>query len=369
MEIIFESVKERDEFFEDHCPHCVEGTTLTDEECYNSNDCKKCWEQSGVKYRIKNQPTPDHPVPIEEQMTNMGAIKASVWNAWTTMKPGDKLVKTNTGWYIERKKEEPKKQVYISTASHPDPLVERMLKNMLNTAYGKDGVRPFVVMPRHQGGTAAHKMIDDFRMMLDEPSEYPGVEFRNDDLIGYIKNDVQICMDAFRRSQEERRKLQIEKVIFNNPATIVFWKDGTKTVVKCQKGDIYDEEKGLAMAICKKVFGNGSGYYEEFKKWLPEKKTIEDDLRALIRDAIAQPFEITAPKIDFKPFEYSYITFGTKPIQTRGVVKIDVTTREEEKKEERNCRTCVNYNRPCADGPCHNCNAMNNFPNFEVANN
>lgn len=28
---------------------------------------------------------------------------------------------------------------------------------------------------------------------------------------------------------------QIKNVIFNDPATIVFWKDGTKTVVKCQK--------------------------------------------------------------------------------------------------------------------------------------
>jgi len=41
----------------------------------------------------------------------------------------------------------------------------------------------------------------------------------------------------------------IEKVIFNDPATIVFWKDGTKTIVKCQEGAKFDPEKGLAMAI------------------------------------------------------------------------------------------------------------------------
>lgn len=41
----------------------------------------------------------------------------------------------------------------------------------------------------------------------------------------------------------------IEKVIFNSPATIVFWKDGTKTIVKCQEGATFDPEKGLAMAI------------------------------------------------------------------------------------------------------------------------
>lgn len=63
----------------------------------------------------------------------------------------------------------------------------------------------------------------------------------------------------------------IKNVIFNEPATIVFWEDGSKTVVKCQDGDIYDPEKGLAMAISKKALGNQGNYCNEFKKWLPEK--------------------------------------------------------------------------------------------------
>lgn len=64
-------------------------------------------------------------------------------------------------------------------------------------------------------------------------------------------------------------KPQIKNVIFNNPATIVYWTDGTKTVVKCDK-DEWDPEKGLAMAISKKMLGNEGNYYETFKKWLPE---------------------------------------------------------------------------------------------------
>ena len=47
-------------------------------------------------------------------------------------------------------------------------------------------------------------------------------------------------------------------IIFNEPATIVKWKDGTKTVVKCQKGDTYDREKGLALCVLKKMLGNSS---------------------------------------------------------------------------------------------------------------
>ena len=61
---------------------------------------------------------------------------------------------------------------------------------------------------------------------------------------------------------------QIKNVIFNDPATIVFWGDGTKTVVKCGEDDIFDPEKGLAMAITKKFFGNQGNYYNEIKKWV-----------------------------------------------------------------------------------------------------
>lgn len=64
----------------------------------------------------------------------------------------------------------------------------------------------------------------------------------------------------------------IKKVIFNDPATIVFWRDGTKTVVKVQNGEKYDKMTGLAMAISKKHFGNKGNYYNEFRKWVGESK-------------------------------------------------------------------------------------------------
>ena len=74
-----------------------------------------------------------------------------------------------------------------------------------------------------------------------------------------------ITVDAY---MIEQCKPKIEKVIFNDPATIVYWSDGTKTVVKRQGDDLPDSEKGLAMAICKKVLGNKGNYYKEIKKWL-----------------------------------------------------------------------------------------------------
>ncbi len=67
--------------------------------------------------------------------------------------------------------------------------------------------------------------------------------------------------------------LRIKNVIFNEPATVVYWDDGDKTVVKCGKGEQCDPEKGLAMAISKKALGNRGNYFNEFKKWLPKEST------------------------------------------------------------------------------------------------
>ena len=63
--------------------------------------------------------------------------------------------------------------------------------------------------------------------------------------------------------------MYIKNVIFNDPATIVYWRDGSKTVVKAQD-EPFDPEKGLAMAIVKRCLGNEGNYYELFKEWLPK---------------------------------------------------------------------------------------------------
>ena len=69
--------------------------------------------------------------------------------------------------------------------------------------------------------------------------------------------------------------LRITKVIFNDPATIVFWSDGTKTVSKCHPDDYYDKYTGLAMAICKKILGYR--FKEIFQEFIPEEKEKEED--------------------------------------------------------------------------------------------
>lgn len=70
---------------------------------------------------------------------------------------------------------------------------------------------------------------------------------------------------------------QPENVIFHDPATIVYWDDGTKTVVKCGEDDTYDKEKGLALCYMKKYYGNKGNYNEILKKWCTEEEPIKEE--------------------------------------------------------------------------------------------
>lgn len=64
----------------------------------------------------------------------------------------------------------------------------------------------------------------------------------------------------------------IKDVIFAPPATIVYWSDGSKTVVKCSEKDVFDPEKGLAMAIAKRCGGNNGSYYKEIRHWVEKSR-------------------------------------------------------------------------------------------------
>lgn len=87
-----------------------------------------------------------------------------------------------------------------------------------------------------------------------------------------------IINDEFKKLA---KMFSISDVIFNGPATIVIWEDGSKTVVKAENEE-FDPEKGLAMAISKKMLGNKYDYYEVFKKYVGKyekkkyKKVVSD---------------------------------------------------------------------------------------------
>lgn len=63
-----------------------------------------------------------------------------------------------------------------------------------------------------------------------------------------------------------------EKIIHNGPATIVFWSDRTKTVVKCSENDVYDPFDAFTAALAKKIYGTTSSVKTMLKKVTVEQK-------------------------------------------------------------------------------------------------
>ena len=116
----------------------------------------------------------------------------------------------------------------------------------------------------------------------DENSLYPNM------MREYCMNDVVATQNLFGIANariSDKTRFKIKNVIFNDPATIVFWADGSKTVVKCQEGDVFDKEKGLAMAISKRALGDKGRYCEEFKKWIPEIEEAKVETEVFFDDS------------------------------------------------------------------------------------
>lgn len=92
---------------------------------------------------------------------------------------------------------------------------------------------------------------------------------KNDATVGDVHNSMsvyqqKVCQfmigEALTNGMKTFAPDSIKKVIYNDPATIIFWSDGTKTVVKCMEDEDYDLEKGFMAAVTKKVFGDKYGW-------------------------------------------------------------------------------------------------------------
>jgi len=68
-----------------------------------------------------------------------------------------------------------------------------------------------------------------------------------------------------------------KRIVFSGRTTIVFWKDGTKTVVKCSDGETFIPEVGVAEAIANKVFeGSRSKFVKTVNKAYRQPVTEEE---------------------------------------------------------------------------------------------
>ena len=99
--------------------------------------------------------------------------------------------------------------------------------------------------------------------------------------------DMNFCRPSATFSKPAAKPFpSIKKVHFNDPVTVVLWDDGTKTIVRTQNGEMFDPEKGLTMAITKKVLGNKGSYYDEIKKWTGPYMKERDELQSLTRAVV-----------------------------------------------------------------------------------
>ena len=74
------------------------------------------------------------------------------------------------------------------------------------------------------------------------------------------------------RGTDEMKNVDVKKIIFSGPKTIVLWSDGTKTIVSMSKDETnFDPEAAFCAAYTKKMFGTNS----KIKRIIKEKSNIE----------------------------------------------------------------------------------------------
>lgn len=74
---------------------------------------------------------------------------------------------------------------------------------------------------------------------------------------------------CFMGTNRNLNKVYITKVLYNNPATVVFWSDGTETRNICPKNTLYNPDAGLAFCVLKKLMG-GDEMAKLFNDWESE---------------------------------------------------------------------------------------------------
>lgn len=107
-----------------------------------------------------------------------------------------------------------------------------------------------------------------FKRMLNECSK------ARRDVHDYMQKDSEFTTCLHRQFQ-----FAPKEIIYNDAATIVYWTDGTKTVVKCNENDVYSEYFGFIAAVAKKMYGGANA----INRLIDSKKIIRGN-------GLGQPF-------------------------------------------------------------------------------
>jgi hypothetical protein len=123
--------------------------------------------------------------------------------------------------------------------------------------------------------------------------------------------------DYTQASSAYRSAFGIDKVVYSPPATIAFWKDGSKTVVKCSENDVFDPLAGIAFALMRKVYGKEYRRVEKFAKEY-EKLHPAVDISAMDVDALYNLAYTAMAGYVMSDKEYEAITGSKKEVSDDG---------------------------------------------------
>lgn len=138
-----------------------------------------------------------------------------------------------------------------------------------------------------------------FQKMLNERSK------ARRDVHDYMQKDSEFTAKIHRQFQ-----FAPKEIIYNDAATIVYWTDGTKTVVKCNENDEYSEYAGFVAAVAKKMYGganainrlinskkvvHGNGLGQPFRSEKIFKEILDKTIKNITNFLPADPLENPEP--------------------------------------------------------------------------
>lgn len=92
---------------------------------------------------------------------------------------------------------------------------------------------------------------------------YEKVKVRDD--LSRLSSLVPTHSGRYPWGDKSRQPITVDHIFYDDVATVVFWTDGTKTVVKCAEGTKYDEYAAFCIALAKKIYGNNSALKRAIK--------------------------------------------------------------------------------------------------------
>lgn len=165
-------------------------------------------------------------------------------------------------------------------------LDDKAIKNALNSVYGTYGTYSAAdVRPTCMNDQVWMDICKPYLIFKPKPFDIYKDVYSANEFSSYISSGIENLRKTLKEAFGElfnleednmsRKSLEVKKVIYSGPCTIVIWADDSKTIVRCQDGDTYSKEVGLLMCLAKKVWGtntSGSNFNDYISKVISEKE-------------------------------------------------------------------------------------------------